>query len=272
MVYTYEMILGVSMKMNKDTHILEEDVLNKLNKIKKSLGIPINEIIKKTTIVKKEGDISKAIKLLNKISQSNYDKLKVELFELIEPIVEINDIYKITQTIFNIASSNMFYSVLFSKLYTELISKNREFYNVTQEHFDTYLNDLNKIEYVSPSVNYDEYCIYTKKMDKMKSLLTFFINLMKVNNFNIDNIIELCVILLTKVKETISNIEFRDKNEEFFNCIYIIIKECSDFLSFHYHLETIHTLVSDIKNITTNNQEISLKIKFKCEDILEMIK
>jgi hypothetical protein len=272
MVYSYEMILGVSMKMNKDTHSLNEETLTKINKIKKSLGIPINEIIKKTTIVKKEGDISKAIKLLNKISQANYDKLKVELFELIEPIVEITDIYKITQTIFNIASSNMFYSVLFSKLYTELISKNREFYNVTQEHFDTYLNDLNKIEYVSPSTDYDGYCIYTKKMDKMKSLLTFFINLMKSNNFNIDNIIELCVVLLTKVKDTIRNVECRDKNEEFFNCIHIIIKECNDFLSFHYHLETIHKLTTEIKNLTTDNPELSIKIKFKCEDILEMLK
>ncbi len=271
-MYTYDMILGVSLRMNKDTHVLNEETLNKLNKIKKSLGIPINEIIKKTTIVKKEADISKAIKLLNKISQSNYDKLKIELFEMIEPIVEMEDIYKITQTIFNIASSNMFYSVLFSKLYTELISKKREFYNVTQEHFDTYMTDLNKIEYVSPSVNYDEYCVYTKKMDKMKSLLTFFINLMKTNNFNIDNIIELCVTLLKRVRESIYTIEKREQNEEFINCIYIIIKECSEFLCFHYHLETIHTIVNELENITKNKPEISSKIKFKCQDILEMLK
>lgn len=271
-MYTYEMILGVSMKMNKDTHSLNEEILNKLNKIKKSLGIPVNEIIKKTTIVKKEENISKAIKLLNKISQVNYDKLKVELFELIEPIVDIKDIYKITQTIFVIASSNMFYSVLFSKLYTELITKKREFYNVTQEHFDTYLSDLNKIEYVSPSVDYDEYCIYTKKMDKMKALLTFFINLMKTNNFNIDNIVELCVILLKKVKQSIHVIEKRDQIEEFMNCIYIIIKECDDFLCFHYHLETIYEIVKELGEITTKNTEISSKIKFKCQDILEILK
>jgi hypothetical protein len=266
------MILGVSMKLNKDTNLLNEETLNKLNKIKKSVGIPINEIIKKTTIVKKEADISKAIKLLNKLSQANYDKLKIELFEMIELITAIEDIHKITQTIFIIASSNMFYSVLFSTLYTELISKNREFYNMAQEHFDTYMSDLNKIEYVSPTVNYDDYCLYTKKMDKMKALLTFFINLMKTNNFNIDNIVDLCVTLLKRVHSAIYSIEKREQNEEFINCIYIIIKECSDFLCFHYHLETIHNTVKEIEEITRTKLENSSKIKFKCQDILEMLK
>ncbi len=271
-MYSYEMILGISLKLNKDTQTLNEESLNKLNKIKKSLGIPIHEVIKKTVIVKKEADISKAIKLLNKISQTNYDKLKEELFEYIELINDKDDIYKFTQTIFTIASSNMFYSILFSKLYTELISKNREFYKISHEHFDTYLSDLNKIEYVSPSVNYDEYCVYTKKMDKMKSLLTFFINLMKSNNFNIDNIVELCVILLKRVLQTINTTDNREQNEEFINCIYIIVKECTDFLSFHYHLETIHESVNEILNIVKQNTTISSKIKFKCEDILEMLK
>jgi hypothetical protein len=266
------MILGISLKINKDTQILNEESLNKLNNIKKSLGIQIHEVIKKTVIVKKELDVSKAIKLLNKISQSNYDKLKYELFEYIEIINDKDDIYKFTQTIFKIASSNMFYSVLFSKLYTELISKNREFYKIAHEHFDTYLNDLNKIEYVSPSVNYDEYCVYTKNMDKMKSLLTFFINLMKSNNFNIDNIIDLCVILLKRILQTINTSVNKEQNEEFINCIYIIIKECSDFLSFHYYLETIHELLNEILTIVKENKTISSKIKFKCEDILEMLK
>ena len=49
-MYTYEMILGVSMKLNKDTNTLNEDALNKLNKIKKSLGISVNEIIKKLVV------------------------------------------------------------------------------------------------------------------------------------------------------------------------------------------------------------------------------
>ena len=249
--------------MDRKKHILDENALLQINTIKRSLNIPIKEILKKTVVNKKE-DISQIFKLLNKITDKNYEKLKVELFSIIEKIESIEEIKKITELIFKIASSNLFYSVIFAKLYTELISKKNEFYLVFQEHFDIHTSDIDQLNYVDPNVNYDEYCNYIKRVEHVKSSLLFFINLMKTNVCNLDNIVELCVKLQTTLLESDLATE---QTEEYINNIHIIIKECIDYFIFHEKMELVYTNV-----IQTQQKFTSKKISFKCMDMLEIIK
>jgi hypothetical protein len=260
---SYERFLEISIHMDRKNHALEQQALLQLNTIKKSLNIPIKENLKKTIVNKKE-DISQIFKLLNKITDKNYDKLKEELFSIIEKMDITEDIKKITELIFKIASSNIYYSVIFAKLYTELISKKQEFYLVFQEHFDIHTSDIDQLNYVDPNVNYDEYCNYVKRVEHVKSSLMFFINLMKTNVCNLDNIVELCI----KLQTTLINSELaNEQNEEYINNIHIIIKECIDYILFHEKMELLYT------NVLTIQQKFKTKkISFKCLDILDIIK
>ena len=260
---SYEKFLEISINMDRKKHVLDEVALTQINSIKRSLNIPIKEILKKTVVNKKE-DISQIFKLLNKITDKNYDKLKEELFGFIEKIEEIDEIKKITLLIFKIASSNTFYSVLFAKLYTELIQKKSEFYLVFQEHFDIHTSDIDQLNYVDPNVDYDEYCNYIKRVEHVKSSLLFFINLMKTNVCNLDNIVELCIKLQTKMLNTEMTSE---QSEEYLNSIHIIIKDCIDYFMFHEKMESVHTNILEIRDKFT-----SKKIAFKCMDILDIIK
>jgi hypothetical protein len=260
----YEKFLEISINMDRKKHTLDEQALLQLNTIKRSLNIPIKENLKKTIVNKKE-DISQIFKLLNKITDKNYDKLKVELFSIIEKIDTIEEIKKITELIFKIASSNLFYSVIFAKLYTELISKKKEFYSVFQEHFDIHTSDIDQLNYVDPNVNYDEYCNYIKRVEHVKSSLLFFINLMKTNVCNLDNIVELCIKLQTTI---LSGPDLAtEHNEEYINNIHIIIKECIDYFMFHEKMEDVYNNVKQIQQKFT-----SKKISFKCMDMVEIIK
>ena len=54
---------------------------------------------------------------------------------MIENITTTKDIDIITNKIFQIASSNIHLSKLFSLLYKELIEKNNTFYEIFQENF-----------------------------------------------------------------------------------------------------------------------------------------
>jgi hypothetical protein len=274
MVYTYDAIVGISLKMNKETHQLDEAVIKKLNTIRKTLGIPVYEVIKKTVIQKKEADIGQITKLLNKITDKTYNKLKSEILELIKPVEKMEDICKLTETIFSIVSSNRFYSEMYAKLYTELIKIKKEFLDLFQEHFDTYLTELNKITYVSSNENYDQFCDYNKKIMQMESMLVFFINLMKNDICSIDNIAELCVALQRKLildfdksKETNQPIH-KEQDEEMINCIFIVIQECIELLVFHRHMEEIN---DNNEKIRTHSM-VNSKIKFKCMDINDVIK
>jgi hypothetical protein len=82
-----------------------------------------------------------------------------------------------------------------------------------------------------PKTNYDDYCEYVKKVEQVKSSLTFFINLMKNNICSLDNIVNMCLLLQKKIIEN-------PQNEEYLNSIYIIIKECMDYLLFNNEMET----------------------------------
>lgn len=260
---SYERFLEISINMDRKKHVLDEHALTQINSIKRTLNIPIKENLKKTIVNKKE-DISQIFKLLNKITDKNYEKLKTELFSIIDKIDVTEEIKKITELIFKIASSNIYYSVIFAKLYTELISKKNEFYLVFQEHFDIHTSDIDKLNYVDPNVNYDEYCNYIKRVEHIKSSLLFFINLMKTNVCNLDNIVELCI----KLQTTLLNSDIADEhNEEYINNIHIIIKECIDYILFHEKMETVYTNVLAIQQKFT-----SKKISFKCMDILDIIR
>ena len=263
MIYTYDKIIDISIKLDKSKHKLDEITLQTINSLKKQLNIPVTEILKKTTI-NKQDDISQIFKILNKLTDKTYEKLKPELFEIIIKINSLEEITKITELIFKIASSNIFYSTIFSKLYFELINIKKEFFNIFQDRFDIHTEGIYNLNYIDPNVNYDEYCLYIKRVEYLKSSLTFFINLMKHNICPLDNIVDLCIKLQ---QELLLNNATTEQNEEYINNIYIIIKECIEYLIFHNNMETIYNNVIQIKNLN-----ISKKINFKCMDIIDIIK
>jgi len=265
-MYSYEAILDLSYKMKNST--LPDETMIKINNIRKLLNIPVIEVIKKTVIQKKQSEIGQITKLLNKITENNYEKLKIELFELVKSIETIEDIHKITNTIFNIVSSNGFYSKFFSKLYTELINLNKEFYFVFQTHYDNYLTELNNIEYISSTNDYDKFCDYNKEINKMDSMLSFFINLMKNNICSVDNISNLCISLQKKLNIGIELKDQQEHNEKLLNAIYIIINESIDYLIFNSNMEKINENIEYI----TRHPNITPKIKFKCMDIKDILK
>lgn len=265
-MYSYETFIQVSLMMKRDGHKLEDSVVDNLNHIRRILQIPVIETIKKTVIVKKESNISEILKILNKISEKNYEKLKEELCVLVKSIENLEDLDKITLVIFNIASSNLFYSKLFSKLYKELIDMNRSFYDIFQVHYHKYFTELQSFDFTK-TTDYNAFCEYTKKINQLDSTLMFFINLMKTNNCDVENITDLCLLLENKLIED-KEYENIEQNEQFLHCVYIILKECMDYILFHENLESIVRKVKEIKL----HPKLSPKMKFKCMDIEDIIK
>lgn len=262
MYYSYEEIKTISEKIDKE---LSNEIKEKIDNIKKLLNI--ENKLKKTIIQKQQDYYGSICKLLNKLTDKNYDKLKIEIFDIVLNVKTTSDIDNITIKIFNIASSNMFYSNLFSKLYKELIEKNSNFYYVFQDNFILYTKTLRTIEYVSSNTDYDKYCDYIKKITELKAGLLFFTNLMKYNICSIENIITLCKELITIYK-----VEILKNNEEYkteiLESIFIIIKETYDYLIFNHAWEDIYKNIIYIKD----NEKTSKKIKFKCLDIIDFIK
>jgi hypothetical protein len=119
---------------------------------------------------------------LNKLTDKNYIDMRNKIIEIIDKLIEENitteNMLHLSSTIFDIASTNRFYSKIYADLYSELSIK----YNMMKDIFENNLNkftDLfNNIEYVDPKVNYDKFCEINKINEKRKSLAAFYLNLM----------------------------------------------------------------------------------------------
>jgi hypothetical protein len=147
------------------------------------------------------------------------------------------------------------------------VTVNKIFYDIYQEHYEIYFADLSRLAEVDPNLDYDRYCDYVKEIDRLDSNLTFFIQLMKKNIGNMDQVADLCMLIETKIVGLLEE-EGKDLCEKMLSSVAIIFRETSDFLAFHKNLETIHRLFLTIQN----HPSITSKMRYKCMDMEEYIK
>lgn len=89
------------------------------------------------------------------------------------------NVVNVATDIYNISSSNRFYSKIFADLYAELVSK-YDWLNATfQKQLENAMMTYSTIKYVNPDEDYDEYCKNNLLIDKRRANTTFLLNLAK---------------------------------------------------------------------------------------------
>ena len=140
---------------------------------------------------------------LNKLSDNNYIDSRNKIMEIIDKLVDDNftsdDMLRFSSTIFDMASTNRFYSKMYAELYCDLSIKYKMIKEVFEQNFEQFTNLFNTIEYVDPNVNYDKFCEINKINEKRKSLATFYINLMFNGIISKDKIIQIICNLLNQI-------------------------------------------------------------------------
>ena len=138
-----------------------------------------------TEIVRKEGveaAIDKVRVHLNKITDATFSTQKEAIFTEIRSLETNeaeNNLQRISEAIFAIASNNGFYSSLYAELYKDLV-KEHAFLRGT---LDSRLQDLDalfeSIEWCDPQEDYDRFCDVNKANDSRRAATLFYVNLMK---------------------------------------------------------------------------------------------
>jgi hypothetical protein len=190
---------------------------------------------KATNIEKKEG-VDKTINdirtCLNKLSDANYEMQQSVIFQHISNILNTNaddnkvkedEILKVANSLFEIASNNKFYSELYAVLYKELSLQFPIFKEIIITFTNVYLENIGKIQFVDSNKEYDKYCDNNKENDKRKALSVFLVNLMKNSLIQIDELMNIIILLQ---ETTASYIDQENKSyevEELTEVIYIFI-------------------------------------------------
>ena len=220
------------------------------------------KLFKTTKIEQKTGieaDIDLIRSYLNKLSDKNFDELKLKIFEILDKLMETHEsdtknMTRVGGILFEIASTNRFFSKLYADLYAELINNYSIMEEVFDENFKHFLTLFDDIKYVSPEVDYDEFCKNNKTNEKRKALSQFFLNLCINDIISFEQIINLTKTMLNKVF-LIINMENKDAE----------ITEFTENISILYTKESFKD-VKDIVNGMTITQCIEKLAKCKSKD------
>jgi hypothetical protein len=120
--------------------------------------------------------------LLNKMTDKNYIDIRNKIIDIIDNLVEENisveDMTRLSSTIFEMATNNRFYSKIYAELYSDLSTKYDMMKSTFEANVVLFTNLFDKIEYVDPKIDYDKFCEINKTNEKRKSLAAFYLNLM----------------------------------------------------------------------------------------------
>jgi hypothetical protein len=136
---------------------------------------------------------------------------------------------------------------------------------------DSYKMSAVGIIYKDPNVDYDEYCLYTKKNDKMRASLLFYINLFKYGLLKQDDIISLILFLLNTIDENKVIVERRNEIEEYVEQLFVLCKNMN--LCLFNNFEEIKTRIEIFSHLKNGGEIVSMssRVNFRCMDILDNV-
>ena len=235
--------------------------------------------MKKTEGIEKRIDTIRS--LLNKLTDSTYNAIEAEILAEVKDIVHsdgdideenITNITKIANSIFNTASTNTFYSALYSKLFKQLVNCHEMFTKVFEKSFSEFVGCFKKVEYVDPSVDYNKFCENTKLNDRRKAMSMFIVNLMKETMLDSDSVVDIITELQEMVNSYIKLLNKTNELEELNENIFILVTNGKDILSKHEKWESIVSKIKFLSILKVKMKDypsVNNKLIFKNMDILE---
>lgn len=219
-----------------------------------------------------DADINELRLFLNKLSNKTFLDMREKILHKINTICEQyleDDINKVGNMLYEICSTNQFYSNIFADLFVELALKYEWLNNIFKMYYDNIMDEYNNIQYVDSDKDYDGFCEMNKKNERRHSITTFYVNL-AINGFiEKDKIIQMLNDILTTILDLI---HVADKKNE--------IDELTEIIAILYNKNIINS-VEDTEDITDkiewlsqqkskDHLSLSNKSIFKYMDLVEM--
>lgn len=233
-----------------------------------------------TEFKKKEGIESNLYtirKYLNMITLNTYLKLKENIITEINHVSLTktqNDLLYLCNELFGIITGNILYSDIYAQLYKDLINEFSIFKEILTDNFAQFEQKFNNIEYYDPEENYDKFCENNKKNEVLRSICTFYVNLMKENIINKEVIGKIILNLFNTLNNMVSIKTKKNELDELSELIYIMVTNSYEFIekSDTNIAKIIYDNVHRITNIKIKDEPgITNKCIFKHMDILDEI-
>lgn len=246
----------------------------------------------KVAHLKKERDI-----IVEKIrtSTEKYDKSVQDFITMVESTIrdigaatqgpgsetiteeQRENIAKIGQSIFDIASTNKFYSEMYAKLYKELCERFTVFTTILEGFIGSYIENTNHIQYVDGDKDYDGFCAYTKANDRRRAAAAFIINLMKLEVLPSKEVMNIIIQMQQLQLQYIDEENRLNEVEEITETVFIFVTLCKaeiqkDTMDESWTAAVYPNIVTMSKMKAKEHKSMSSRVAFKYMDIMDFLK
>lgn len=243
---------------------------------------------KPTKIETKEG-IEKTINeiriILNKMTKKNYEIQRNKILESISHIIqeETNQgenetngpLHKIAQFIFDISSSNKFFTEIYANLYKELIDIYPDVYREILNTFIFHFKDsIQTFCFCDPNTNYEKYCEFIKEGDRKKAITTFIIMLLNRGVISPTVVIEITHSFQTLIQQYIKEDDRNNEIEELGEILYILVSlgnETIRPLNNDLWKDVIHQIGIFTSMKIKEHKSLSTRFIFKMKDLNDLL-
>ena len=247
---------------------------NHCNKKRNKTDWALIRNFKVTKIEKKiegiEHDMNVLREFLNKMTNKTYEENVKEIILKVKTFDKKNLII-ICKYIFEMASSNKFYSEMYANLYKTLMSEFEEMQEECFAQLEKFLKTFKEIIYIDPDNDYDGFCDMNENNEKRRSMSQFFVNLMKKEVIDNKEIINIIVALHERIFEYLKEENNKNIIEEIVENIFIMLYKNKSFFKNNENWEKIE---KDIEIITSAKKgdfpSLTNKIIFRYLDIAEL--
>ena len=214
---------------------------------------------------------------LNKMTDKNYLDMRNKIIDIIDSIIVDNvgpdDMTRVSSILFEIASTNRFFSKIYADLYSDLITKYDDMKSVFEVSLNKFTELFASVEYVESTVDYDKFCRINKDNEKRKALSAFFVNLMNNNIITKEKIVDITRNLLCQLYSLITVDNKKNEVDELTENIALLYKKDLYNIVKSDLIEgmTIPQLIDKLAHCKSKDyKSFTNKAIFKFMDLIEM--
>lgn len=231
-----------------------------------------------------DGDIDLIRLYLNKLTDKTFLDMREKIIDKINMICskssDPGDAVKVGTMLYEISSTNKFYSKIFADLFAELASMYKWLDSIFKEKYSCIMEQYLDIQYIDSEKDYDGFCEMNKKNERRRAITTFYLNLALNNFVKKEDIVRILKDILTSIMNMINVVDKKNEVDELTEIVAILfnkemideVEDDADEPDYFYVLD--HTILDTISGLAQKKskdyQSLSNKAIFKYMDLIEM--
>lgn len=223
-----------------------------------------------------EKDISLITTQFNKLTNDTFEVCSSEINDILENLTKVakkEDMFIVCNNLFEIASSNRFYSRVFAKLLANIINTFELMKEVFYDNFKHFMDSFQEFEYINPEEDYDGFCELNKKNERRVAYAACIGNLVNESIIDVNEVITIITRLFEMFYNTIKEENKKYVSEQIINIIEVIISSCLQNIKQHPNFE--EHINNELQNIVRLKRReyasLSSKSIFKIMELNDVI-